>query len=47
MNLAPNTALNGKINEIKHGIHSISNLATTAAVNTKTNEVKRLPLRTL
>ena len=32
---------NGKINEVKGEIPSITNLATTAALNAKINEVKR------
>ena len=38
-NLATNTTLNAKINEVKDAIH-VTNLATTAALNAKINEVK-------
>ena len=38
-NLATNTTLNAKINEVKDEIH-ITNLAITAALNAKINEVK-------
>ena len=36
----PNTTLNAKVNEVKNGIPSITNLATTTALNSKINEVK-------
>ena len=40
-NLATNTTLNAKINEVKNKIpNNIANLATTVALNTKINEVK-------
>ena len=39
-NLATNTTLNAKINEVKGKIHSISNLLTNACLNGKINEVK-------
>ena len=39
-NLAANTTLNVKINEVKGEIPSITNIATTAALNAKINEVK-------
>ena len=39
-NLATNTTLNAKINEIKDEVTSITNLATTPALNAKLNEVK-------
>ena len=39
-NLATNTTLNAKINEIKGEIPSIANLATNSALNAKINEVK-------
>ena len=40
INLAANTTLNAKINEVKIEIRSITNLASTTAVNAKINEVK-------
>ena len=39
-NLASNTTLNAKVNEVKNEISSIINLATNASLNTKTKEVK-------
>ena len=39
-NLASNTTLNPKVNEVKNEISSIINLATNASLNTKTKEVK-------
>ena len=39
-NLATNTTLNAKINEVKKEIPSITNLATATALNAKINEVK-------
>ena len=39
-NLASNTTLNAKINEVKNEVPSITNLATNASLNAKTNEVK-------
>ena len=39
-NLASNTILNAKINEIKNEIPSITNLAANASLNAKTKEVK-------
>ena len=39
-NLASNTTLNPKVNEVKNKIYSIINLATNASLNTKTKEVK-------
>ena len=39
-NLASNTILNDKINEIKNEIPSITNLAANASLNAKTKEVK-------
>ena len=39
-NLAINTTLNAKINEVKKEIPSITNLATTTDLNAKINEVK-------
>ena len=39
-NLATNTALNAKINEVKNEVPSITNLATTTALNAKINKVK-------
>ena len=39
-NLASNTILNAKINEIKNEIPSIPNLAANASLNAKTKEVK-------
>ena len=38
-NLASNTALNAKINEIKNKIPSITNLATMAALTTVENKI--------
>ena len=38
-NLATNTAVNAKINDVKNEIPSITNLATNTALNTKINEV--------
>ena len=35
-NLASNTTLNPKVNEVKNEISSITNLATNASLNTKT-----------
>ena len=35
-NLASNTTLNAKVNEVKNEISSIINLATNASLNTKT-----------
>ena len=40
INLATNTTLNVKINEVKKEKPSITNLATTTALNAKINEVK-------
>ena len=40
-NLATNTTLDAKINEVKGEIPSITNLATTAALNAKLKEMKR------
>ena len=40
-NLATNTTLNAKINEVKNEIPSTNNLATTAALNTKINKAKK------
>ena len=42
INLATNTTLIAKINEVKKEIPSITNSATTA-LNTKINKVKRIP----
>ena len=39
-NLASNTTLNAKVNEVKNEICSIINLATNSSLNTKTKEVK-------
>ena len=39
-NLAANTTLNAKVNEVKNEICSIINLATNASLNTKTKELK-------
>ena len=39
-NLATNTTLNAKLNEVKKEIASITNLATTTALNAKINEFK-------
>ena len=39
-NLASNTILNAKVNQIKNEIPSITNLATNASLNAKTKEVK-------
>ena len=39
-NLATNTTLNAKVNEVKGEISSITNLATTIALTGKINEVK-------
>ena len=39
-NLASNTTLNAKVNEVKNEVPSITNLATNASLNVKTNEVK-------
>ena len=39
-NLATNTTLNPKINEVKNQIPSIPNLASTVALNAKISEVK-------
>ena len=41
-NLATNTTLNAKINEVKNEIPSITNLTTTVAHNAKINEVKKI-----
>ena len=41
-NLATNTTLNAKINEVKNEIPSITNLTTTVAHNDKINEVKKI-----
>ena len=41
-NLATNTILNAKINDVKNKTPTITNLAATAAVNAKINEVKNL-----
>ena len=38
-NLATNTTLNAKINEVKNEIPSITNLATNVSLNAKINEV--------
>ena len=40
LNLASNTTLNAKVNEVKNEVPSITNLATKASLNAKTNEVK-------
>ena len=40
-NLASNTTLKNKVNEVKNEISSIINLATNSSLNTKTKEVKR------
>ena len=39
-NLATNTTLNAKINEVENKIPSITNLATTAALNVKIKKIK-------
>ena len=39
-NLATNTTLNSKINEVKVEIPIITNLATNTALNAKINEIK-------
>ena len=39
-NLATNTTLNDKINQIEKDVHSITNLAITTAINAEINEVK-------
>ena len=39
-NLASNTILNAKVNQIKNEIPSITKLATNASLNAKTKEVK-------
>ena len=39
-NLASNTILNAKVNQIKNEIPSITNLASNASLNAKTKEVK-------
>ena len=39
-NLATNTTINTKVNEVKREISSITNLAANAALNAKINEVK-------
>ena len=41
-NLATNTTLNAKINEVKNEIPSITNLTTTVAHNAKIKEVKKI-----
>ena len=42
--IATNTTLNAKANEVKEEIPSITNIATTAALTAKINEVKhRIP----
>ena len=43
-NLANNTTLNAKINEVKNEISIITTLATTAFINAKINEVKNKTL---
>ena len=40
-NLASNTALNAKINEVKNEIPSITNLVNNTSLNAKINEVKK------
>ena len=40
INLATNTTLNAKINEVKGEIPGITNLAAASALNAKINEVK-------
>ena len=39
-NLATNTTLNAKINEVENEIFNINNLNKTAVLNAKINEVK-------
>ena len=36
-NLASNTTLNAKVNEVKNEVPSITNLATKSSLNAKTN----------
>ena len=40
-NLANNTTISAKINEVKNEISIITTLATTAVINAKINEVKK------
>ena len=37
LNLASNTTLNAKVNEVKNEVPSITNLATKSSLNAKTN----------
>ena len=46
MSKATKTTLNSKINEVKGGIPSVTNLATTTALNPKINKVKNKILNT-
>ena len=40
LNLASNTTLNAKVNEVKNEVPSITNFATKSSLNAKTNGVK-------